>query len=139
MLRGKPASYSNHAGVMAEFEIAANAIDAQPSPDRSAIELARQILSEGAAEARQRQRGGRTWVGAGIGCAFLASAGTRRFSTTRRRLLRTALRGAAVTALVPSVGLTILSEVFVPDELRAFENLAEQLSQADPRPTDTLV
>jgi endonuclease/exonuclease/phosphatase family metal-dependent hydrolase len=137
-LKGKPASYSNHAGVMAEFETTASPLGIHPSPDRSVIALARQLLSQGADEARERQRGGRTWVGAGVGCALLASAGTRRLATTRRRFLRTAIRGTAIAALAPGVGLTVLSEVFVPDELRAFENLAKQLPNVDPRPTDTL-
>jgi len=57
---------------------------------------------------------------------------------TRRRLLRGALRGAAVAALAPTVGLSILSEVYVPGELRAFETLANRLSQVGSQPSDTL-
>jgi endonuclease/exonuclease/phosphatase family metal-dependent hydrolase len=126
----EPASYSNHAGVMAEFEMARSEAGQRPSPDQSTIEMARQLLSEGADDARERQRGGRTWVGAGLGCAFLASVGTRRLATgTRRQFLRTALRGAAFASLAPSVGLSVLSEVYVPDELRAFEHLANQITQ----------
>jgi hypothetical protein len=57
---------------------------------------------------------------------------------TRRRLLRGALRVAAVAALAPAVGLSILSEIFVPSELRAAEMLAHRLSQVGSRATDTL-
>ncbi len=138
-LGGRPAALSNHAGVLAELEITPGGIANERRPiDRRSVELALQLLSEGVAEAQTRQRGGRTWVGAGVGCALLASASTRKLSTTRRRLLRGALRGAAVAALAPAIGLSILSEVFVPSELRAFKKLAARLSQVDSQATDTL-
>jgi endonuclease/exonuclease/phosphatase family metal-dependent hydrolase len=136
---GRPAAFSNHAGVMAELEIApTGTANARRPIDRMSVDLALRLLAEGMADARSRQRGGRTWVGAGVGCALVASAGTRKFSTTRRRLLRGALRGAAVAALAPAVGFSILSEVFVPSELRAFKNLANRLSQVDSQATDSL-
>jgi endonuclease/exonuclease/phosphatase family metal-dependent hydrolase len=136
---GRRAAFSNHAGVMAEFELApGNIVESRWPLNRESIELAQRLLSEGMAEAQTRQRGGRTWVGAGVGCALVASAGTRKLSMTRRRLLRGALRVAAVAALAPAVGLSILSEIFVPSELRAFEMLAHRLSQVGSRATDTL-
>jgi endonuclease/exonuclease/phosphatase family metal-dependent hydrolase len=138
-LGGRPAALSNHAGVMAEIEVAPGDImGARRLFDPDTVELAQRLLSEGIAEAQERQRGGRTWVGAGIGWALMGAVGTRKLSTTRRRLLRGALRGAAVAALAPAVGLSILSEVYVPNELRAFERLAQRLSQARSQDTDTL-
>lgn len=132
-LDGKPASYSDHAGVLVELEIAPGVQRAQPAPDRYAIQRAVQLLSEGRSEAQRRQRETRTWAGAGLGCAVIASVGTRGLTTTRRRLLRGALQAAALVALTRGVGFSILSEVFVPDELRAFEALTQRLVQLSAR------
>jgi endonuclease/exonuclease/phosphatase family metal-dependent hydrolase len=131
-LGGSPASYSNHAGVLAEFEFSDTP---QPlaAPDPAAIALAEQLLYEGRAEAERRQRERRTWAGLGIGCAALARLGGRSVDLNRRRLLRGALQGAALASLVPGIGLSILSEIFVPSEIRAFESLANRLTRLDPR------
>jgi hypothetical protein len=48
---------------------------------------------------------------------------------SRRRLLRTALQVGALLALTPGVGLSIVSEVLTPDELRAFERLRLRLAR----------
>ena len=137
-LEGQAASYSNHAAVIAEFEIGS----ARQSPvhilDREAIEIASRMLSEGRARAEHRQRGDRLYAGAGLAAAALATVGVRAQGITRRRLLRGTLQGAALAALTPGVGFSILSEVFVPDELRAFDALAARLAQIDPS-TDHLL
>jgi hypothetical protein len=57
---------------------------------------------------------------------------------SRRRLLRAGLEGAGILALMPSVGFSILSEVFGPDELRAFDNLALLLDGARSQAEDLL-
>ena len=130
-LGGGPASYSNHAGVVAELEISE---DRSPlaAPDRGAIDLAAQMLSEGRAEAEERQQGQRAWAGVGLGCAALASMGVRSVDVSRRRLLRGSLQCAALAALAPGVGLSILSEMFVPSEIRAFTALENRLTGIDP-------
>ena len=102
------------------------------APDRDAIELAAHMLSEGRAEAERRQRQTRAWAGVGLGCAALASMGVRSVDMSRRRLLRRSLQCAALAALAPGVGLSILSEVFVPTEIRAFDALASRLTRIDP-------
>jgi hypothetical protein len=124
--------YSDHAGVLAELEIAPQLGTVVASPTRRAVALASRLLSEGRADAERRQRGGRAWAGLGIGGAVLASAGLRTPAMSRRRMLRTALEGAALLALTPGVGMSILSEVFVPSEIRAFDALAARLEQVDP-------
>ena len=58
---------------------------------------------------------------------MLAGASVRDARVSRRRLLRVSLQGAALLALAPSVGLSVLSEVYAPEELRAFEQLAARL------------
>jgi endonuclease/exonuclease/phosphatase family metal-dependent hydrolase len=129
--QGQRASYSNHAGLVANFEISDVAKPlTQPSP--GIVAQAREFLSEGRANAERRQRGRRTWAGLGIGCATVATVGLRSPDLTRRRLLRGSLQCVAVTALAPGVGLALLSEVFVPGEIRAFDALANRLRHTWP-------
>jgi endonuclease/exonuclease/phosphatase family metal-dependent hydrolase len=128
---GQRASYSNHAGLVATFAISEGATPlTRPSP--GIVARAREFLSEGRANAERRQRGRRTWAGLGFGCAAVASVGLRSPNLTRRRLLRGSLQCVAVTALAPGVGLTLLSEVFVPSEIRAFDTLANRLRHTWP-------
>jgi endonuclease/exonuclease/phosphatase family metal-dependent hydrolase len=130
-LGGSQASYSDHAGVVAELEISEDRRPLTP-PDRDSIALAAQMLSEGRAEAEQRQQGQRAGAGIGLGCAALAAMGVRSVDVSRRRLLRGSLQCAALAALAPGVGLSILSEMFVPSEIRAFDALANRLTRIDP-------
>ena len=48
---------------------------------------------------------------------------------SRRKLLRLGLRGAALAALTPTVGYSMLSEVFVPNEIHAFEDAEATLAK----------
>ena len=47
----------------------------------------------------------------------------------RRKLLRYALRGAALAALTPTLGSSMLSEFFVPGEIHAFEEAEARLAK----------
>ena len=47
---------------------------------------------------------------------------------TRRRLLRTGLQAAALAALTPGVGYSLLAEVFAPDQLQAYDQLERRLA-----------
>jgi endonuclease/exonuclease/phosphatase family metal-dependent hydrolase len=137
-LGGRPASYSDHAGVLAELEIARTSPASPPTFDPEAASLASRLLADGRSLAERRRRGDRAVAGAGFGMALLAAAGVRSRSVTRRRLLRRGLEGAGILALTPTVGLSILSELFVPDELRAFDKLAALLDRARSGATDLL-
>jgi endonuclease/exonuclease/phosphatase family metal-dependent hydrolase len=125
---GSPASVSNHAGVLAELELVPGAGRAVPPPGPEAVSLATRILREGRRETKARRRGDRAWAGAGLGVAALASLGMRDARISRRRLLRTALQAGALLALTPGLGLSIVSEVLTPDELRAFDQLTLRLA-----------
>jgi hypothetical protein len=118
--------------VLAELEVS-DTPQPPAAPDRDAIALAEQLLSEGRAEAERRQGERRTWAGVGIGCAALAALGGRSIDVTRRRLLRNALHGAALASLAPGIGFSILSEVFAPSQIRAFDSLANRLTRLNPR------
>jgi endonuclease/exonuclease/phosphatase family metal-dependent hydrolase len=133
-LSDAPASCSNHAGVLAELELVPGAGRALPRPTPHAVSLATEILYEGRRQAKQRRRGDRAWAGAGLAGAALASLGVRDPRVSRRRLLRTALQAGAILALTPGVGLSIVSELLTPEELRAFDLLAGRLARlnADP-------
>ncbi len=129
-LGGRRAAYSIHSGVMADLEIGPGE-SPPPRPDRGAVELAARLLSEGRLEAAGRRKGGRTWAALGLGCAALSSASLLAPSVTRRRVLRGTLQAATLAALTPSLGFSVLSEIFVPDELRAFDRLVANLSRID--------
>ena len=134
VLDGDAASASNHAGVLAELEIAPGAGSPLAPPSGQAVALATQMLEEGGRETRDRRRGDRVWAGAGVGAAVLASFSLRDPRISRRRLLRTALQAGALLALTPGVGFSIVSELLTPDELRAFDQLALRLTRLSVAP-----
>jgi endonuclease/exonuclease/phosphatase family metal-dependent hydrolase len=125
---GDPASFSNHAGVLAELELVPGGGRALAHPAPRAIALATQYLREGRKESKQRRRADRAWAGTGLGAAVLASLGMRNPRVSRRRLLRTALQAGALLALTPGLGFSIVSEVLTPEELRAFDLIADRLA-----------
>jgi endonuclease/exonuclease/phosphatase family metal-dependent hydrolase len=125
---GAPASYSNHAGVLAELQLVAGAGQELTAASPHAVSLARRFLREGRQQVEQRRQGDRVLAGAGLGAAALASLGVRDPRVSRRRLLRTALQVGAVLALTPGVGFSIVSEVLTPAEEAAFDRLAAQLA-----------
>jgi sphingomyelin phosphodiesterase 2 len=127
-LDGAPASFSNHAGVLAELQLVAGAGRPLEAASPHAVSLARRFLREGREQVEQRRRGDRAWAGAGLGAAALASLGVRDPRVSRRRLLRAALQAGGVLALTPGVGFSIVSEVLTPAEEAAFDRLAAQLA-----------
>jgi endonuclease/exonuclease/phosphatase family metal-dependent hydrolase len=123
--------YSNHAGVLAELELVAEA-GAPVTPKLSAISTARELLASGRAEALRRRTDERVLTGAGLGCAGLVALGERTLpSVSRRGLLRGSMQVLALAALTPSVGCSVLSEVFVPDEMQAYETLGRHLQRLE--------
>jgi hypothetical protein len=127
---GRAGGYSNHAGVMAVVELSGTP-GAAPLPlRRSTIEMASQLLAEGRMDAQRRREGGRNVAGAGLVCALIAAGGLRGRHLSRRRFLRSSLRTAAVVALTPALGFSVmLSEVVAPDEIDAFDDAAERLAR----------
>jgi len=126
---GRAIACSNHAGVLAEFELAAAAGVALPPPDPRAVAFAADQLRAGRALARGSRRESRGIAGAGAAAALIASAGLRIGALSRRGLLRGALRTAGVTALAPVLGFSFVSEVVAPDQLRAFDALSAELAR----------
>ncbi len=126
-IRGQDASFSDHAGVLAELEFTPAPVAPPPGLDREAVRLALGALEQGRADTSQRRVEDRVLAGAGLGGAMLAGASVRNERFTRRRLLRYSLRGAALVALAPAFGFSLLSEVLAPEEIRAFESLGARL------------
>jgi len=126
---GQVASYSNHAGLVADLTFQSSPGATRPAPSTDVFDLAAHVLAQGENLAAKRQLGSRKLSSLGIGLAAAAalSATPRRMS--RRRLLRGSLATGALLALPPSVGFSIVSEVLVPDEIRAFRKAAAQLAQ----------
>ena len=86
-------------------------------------------LAEGESLAAERQIDNRMLSGAGIGLAATAGllAAPRRLS--RRRLLRASLASSGLLALTPGVGFSIISELLVPDDIRAFRDASARLAR----------
>jgi hypothetical protein len=139
LVDGRPAAFSNHAGVVADLEFGVRTSVAV-APKREVFDMASQMLDRGRVEAEQRQVGERTLsgVGAGVSLAALAAAEIPCEQVSRRRLLRGSLRSAALLALAPSVGFSILSEVLAPDEIHAFRAASKDLASLMPRDPDLL-
>jgi sphingomyelin phosphodiesterase 2 len=128
-IRGRRASYSNHAGVLVEVELAGRASGPLPALDPEAARLAAGILAEGRTRAKHHRRESRALAGAGLGVAVLAAAGVRNRRVTRRRFLRGGIEGTALLAVASTAGLSLVTELFTPDELHAFEGLAARLAR----------
>ncbi|MBW2400207.1 MAG: endonuclease/exonuclease/phosphatase family protein [Deltaproteobacteria bacterium] len=126
---GEPANYSNHAGLIGDFEIQQVQRATRPAPAEDAFDLAERALAEGESLAVERRSGNRRLSAAGIGFAALAALSARPKRMSRRKLLRSALSGAAVLGLTPGVGFSIVSEVLVPDDIRTFRNAAAELAR----------
>ncbi|MFP6622989.1 MAG: hypothetical protein VCC20_05880, partial [Myxococcota bacterium] len=101
----------------------------RPAPSEDVFDLAARVLAEGERLAARRQNGTRKLSGVGIGLAAAAALSATPKRMSRRKLLRGSLATAALLALPPGVGFSIVSEVLVPDEIRAFRNAAAQLAQ----------
>jgi endonuclease/exonuclease/phosphatase family metal-dependent hydrolase len=132
-LEGRDASVSDHAGLLAELEILPGGTGYLAPRSPSAIQEARVWLARGRADAVARREGARTYAGLGLACAGTVALGRRRLTPiSRRRVLRGGLGALALLALPPSVGLSLVSEVVAPEEMRAFDALSARLDGAGP-------
>lgn len=129
---GQPAAYSNHAGVLVEAELIPEAGPRSfPAPDLRALELAAGLLRKGRFEVERRRSDERTASCLGVAVAGAAALGGRAPRVRRRRFLRFGLRTAALLALTPGVGLSVLSEGVRPWQIDAFQEAAARLAQLE--------
>jgi endonuclease/exonuclease/phosphatase family metal-dependent hydrolase len=133
---GREAACSDHAGVLAELELAPVARSGRVPADAEALDLASQLLRFGTREARRDRRANRTEAGIGLAAAVLAVTGTRAGPLSRRSFLRGALSVGALGALAPSLESSLSSEWLVPSEIDAFRKadaLIARMRVADSR------
>jgi endonuclease/exonuclease/phosphatase family metal-dependent hydrolase len=128
-LRGRRGAFSNHAGVLVEVDVEQTGETPLPRPLAQAVREASRLLAEGRASAQERRRDMRALSGVGLASVVAATAAVRSPKMSRRSLLRLSLRGAALAALTPTVGYSMLSEVFVPSEIHAFEDAQAELAR----------
>lgn len=139
---GGPQAYSDHAGLLAEIEIRPRATStesrAEPAEDslEAAAERADDYLARGRTVARERQHSERRWAASGLLVALLGGAGAQRARRERRTVLHAGLMTLAGLGLGAGSGLAALSEHFVRDELRGYDEVEQLLAtlRADRRP-----
>ncbi len=126
---GRPGACSNHAGVRVEFELAPASGVASPHRDRSVVRLAADLLAQGKATSEQRRDSQQTsaWQSACIGVAAVGVARCKPVS--RRSILRHGVRALGLTAVVPGLGLSMLSSWDQPNEVRAFDDALQALQR----------
>jgi hypothetical protein len=133
-IAGRPGAYSDHAGLLAEIRLAGPGAPAPP-PDPAVLETAREILARGRGLTRTRRTEERIAAGVALLAGLGSALGSRSAARSRRRFLRAALLGLAGLAWAGTGGLTMLTERFVPEELRGFDEIEALLQQiaASPR------
>jgi endonuclease/exonuclease/phosphatase family metal-dependent hydrolase len=131
LLQGTRASVSDHAGLLAEIEILPGPGRDDVTPRPEAVALAGEWLARGRDDAARRRVHARAAAGVGVACAGAMALGQGRMPVlSRRRFLRGALQASALLAVPPCVGLSLLSEVVAPDQIRAFEQLSLRLAES---------
>lgn len=121
---GYPGAHSDHAGLAADFDVEPLAEPRPlPIPSREAIERAALGLERGRQLARERRTRERIGAGAGAAASGLALAIGRRPAVSRRRLLGRLFNAGALLLLPGALGLTALSELAIPTEIAAFDEV----------------
>ncbi|MCH2169718.1 endonuclease/exonuclease/phosphatase family protein [Myxococcota bacterium] len=128
---GDLVSLSDHAGVLADIEVAGRGESfSLPAPvDPSCLEIAEKLLRDGREHSAQGRVHGKSWASAGLVTAGLAVLSSRARALSRRRLLRSGLVGLGLAALAPSVSRSLLEEWVAPQEVRAFDHLIGRLGR----------
>jgi endonuclease/exonuclease/phosphatase family metal-dependent hydrolase len=122
-IEGRPANFSDHAGLLFELEIEPGGATL-PAVDPDAAALARRLLLEGRSAAAER-RSALRWAGAGgLGVAALIAAPGLRTRLSRRQVLGA---GVAIFAGLAGGGSLFLSEQIRPAELDAFDATLQEL------------
>jgi endonuclease/exonuclease/phosphatase family metal-dependent hydrolase len=130
-----PAAFSDHAGLLAEFELVEDPESRVPAPEESARELAASVLAGGRAASKARRGDQRLLALGSLGGAGLAAAGAARPPISRRRVLRAGLGLGALCALPVGLVNAALSELAFPNEVEAFDEVERRLAalRAGPR------
>lgn len=125
---GRLASFSDHAGALAELELAPGP-GSLPPVRAEAVERALGELSAGRARAESRRAERRAWAGSALAVAGLGAASLRTSAVSRRGFLRGAVRAAALATALPGLGSSAFSELWTPEELGAFAEAHRELAR----------
>jgi endonuclease/exonuclease/phosphatase family metal-dependent hydrolase len=126
---GAPATYSDHAGVLAELELTPRPVTPRWSPDPEAARMARRHLDRARSRTERRNRTDRLIAGTGMLAALGTAAGLRDTRVTRRRLLQRTLQVGALAAIPPAAAGAVFSAVTNPGELRVLEQISAKLDE----------
>jgi len=127
-IENAPGAYSDHAGLLAEFQMAEGG-ETPRRADPGAAVLAEEGLAQGQAQAEARQAAQRQIAGVGLLGAPAAWAARRTPLMTRRRALRSALSVAAIGALGLGGFSLYRSEALRNQELAAYDSAFERLER----------
>jgi len=131
-IEGKPAGYSDHAGLLAEVSLDTTRPVRLP-PSAEAVAQAASFLREGRGNA-ERRRHDQRGLAAGGGVVALAAVGSASMAPiSRRGLLRAAAIGLPAIALASTAGVGWLADRVVADELAGYdkvERLLERIGRA---------
>lgn len=126
-VEGRRATYSDHTGLRAGFELDDHGAPAPPQ-SAEAVALARDLLEEGRERARVRRDAHRV-LATSSGLSVLALlAAARGVETSRRGALRAGLYAAAGLGLLGAGGLAALSEGYTPSAVRGYQRAEQQLA-----------
>jgi endonuclease/exonuclease/phosphatase family metal-dependent hydrolase len=121
-INGRPAGYSDHAGLLAEINLD-NARPFRPPLDTEAVARAAGYLHEGRVKAELR-RSNHLSVATGGGAAAMVAIGSASMAPiSRRRLLRAALIGLPAVALASSAGFGVVANRVGADELVGYDKV----------------
>jgi endonuclease/exonuclease/phosphatase family metal-dependent hydrolase len=125
-IEGRPAGYSDHAGLLAEVSFGGRRPVRTP-PSAEAVARAAKFLREGRADA-ERRRQDQLGLAAGGGVVALAAVGSASIvPMSRRKLLRAALIGLPAIALASSAGVGWLADRAVVQELAGYDEVEQLL------------
>jgi hypothetical protein len=126
---GGARAYSDHAGVLGEFEIGKRA--PEPVIDPGAIRMARELLIVGQREVETRWQRQRVLGSLALATLPAAFMGARRPALSRRRFLAGSLRSLGVLAGSFGALRLGLTEAFRPAELAGFEAALRRLDSLE--------
>jgi endonuclease/exonuclease/phosphatase family metal-dependent hydrolase len=120
---GGVAAYSDHDGLLAKFQLTDQSDHKFAKPKSDIVELAGELLEAGRVGAEQRQMHKRVAAGACLVAGSLPFNERFRSRLSRRRFLKGVSLALPALAFPSGAGLLTLSEVFVPQELAAYDRL----------------
>ncbi len=132
-IAGETGAYSDHAGLLAEIEVesvthaAAAAEGSSVRPDPQLVERAAELLLAGRELALARQRGERRWAGGAALASLCGLAAAGPAGRSRRSFLSSLLLAVPALGLPAGAAMALLSEVFVPNELRGYDEISALL------------